>query len=245
MVKNRCQMSGISNQESVIRIKKTLICVLFSILSLFIFDGSMSAEVIAASWTAEDVLQTFLAENYPWEKIEISNVKMISAGPDRVPDTINVEKGPLGKAVFSFFYDDSQKATVTAEVRAFDTVVRSKRPFNKGHVLNNEDLYLSEMDIKRMPVSSVKDPETIIGKSLKRSITANITVTEDMVEKSQVVDKGKQVVLLINAHGFNITAAGETREKGYVGKAVKAINLSSKREVRGVLINERTVKVGL
>jgi len=52
-------------------------------------------------------------------------------------------------------------------------------------------------------------------------------------------------VLLFNAHGFNISAAGETREKGYVGMAVKAINVSSKKEVRGVLIDERTVKVEL
>ena len=245
MKKHRNKKSGASSQESVIRIKKTLICILFSILSLFIAYCLLSTEVIAASWTAEDVLQAFLAEKYPWEKIEISNVKMIGARPDRAPDAINVEKGPLGKAVFSFVFDNSQKVTVTAEVRAFDNVVKSKRPFKKGYVLDNEDLYLSEMDINKMPVSSVKDPETIIGKSLNRSITANITITEDMVEKSQVVDRGKQVVLLISAHGFNITAAGETREKGYVGKAVKAINLSSKREVRGVLINERTVKVEL
>jgi len=245
MKKHRNKKSGVSSQESVIRIKKTLICILFSILSLFSAYCLLSTEVIAASWIAEDVLQAFLAEKYPWEKIEISNVKMIGARPDRAPDAINVEKGPLGKAVFSFVFDNSQKVTVTAEVRAFDNVVKSKRPFKKGYVLDNEDLYLSEMDINKMPVSSVKDPETIIGKSLNRSITANITITEDMVEKSQVVDRGKQVVLLISAHGFNITAAGETREKGYVGKAVKAINLSSKREVRGVLINERTVKVEL
>ena len=77
------------------------------------------------------------------------------------------------------------------------------------------------------------------------SVMANITLTENVVEKSQVVDKGKQVVLLFKARGFNISAAGETREKGYVGTAVKAINVSSKKEVRGVLIDERTVKVEL
>jgi flagella basal body P-ring formation protein FlgA len=186
-----------------------------------------------------------LAENYPWEKIEISNVKMLGVMPDKAPDTITVEKGPIGKAVFSFLFDNSQKVTVKAEVRVYDNIVKSKRPFKKGYVLSSDDMYLSEMDINKMPKSSVKDPETIVGKSLNRSITANITLTEEMVEKSQVVDKGKQVVLLINAHGFNITTAGETREKGYVGKPVKATNLSSKKEVRGVLINEKTVEVEL
>jgi flagella basal body P-ring formation protein FlgA len=245
MKKHRSKKSGVRSQESVIRIKKTLICILFSILSLFTVYCLLSTVVMAASWDAKDVLQVFLADKYPWEKIEISNVKIIGAMPDKSPDTITVEKGPIGKAVFSFVFDNSRKVTAMAEVRAYDNIVKSKRSFKKGYVLSSDDLYLSEMDINKMPKSSVKDPETIIGKSLNRSITANITLTEDMVEKSQVVDKGKQVVLLINAHGFNITAAGETREKGYIGKPVKATNLSSKKEVRGVLINERTVEVEL
>ncbi len=232
MKKSRSQKSGV--RRSIF-----LSCILTFVFCL------LNSAVFAAPWAAESVLQTFLTENYPWEKIEISNVKILGAMPDKAPDTITVEKGPIGKAVFSFVFDNSQKVTVKAEVRAYDNIVKSKRPFKKGYVLSSDDLYLSEMDINKMPRSSVKDPETIVGKSLNRSITANITLTEEMVEKSQVVDKGKQVVLLINAHGFNITAAGETREKGYVGKPVKATNLSSKKEVRGVLINERTVEVEL
>jgi flagella basal body P-ring formation protein FlgA len=232
-------MKKYRSQESGVRRGIFLSCILTFAFCL------LNSAAFAASWTVEGVLQEFLTENYPWEKIEISNVKIIGAVPDKAPDAITVEKGPVGKAVFSFVFDNSQKVTVKAEIRAYDTIVKSKRPFKKGYVLSSEDLYLSEMDINKMPKSSVKDPETIIGKSLSRSITANITLTEDMVEKSQSVDKGKQVALLINAHGFNITAAGETKEKGYVGQPVKAVNLSSKKEVRGVLINERTVEVEL
>jgi len=239
MKKNRSQESGVRSQESEVRRSIFLSCILTFAFCL------LNSAAFAASWTAEGVLQAFLAENYPWEKIEIGNVKILGMMPDKAPDTITVEKGPIGKAVFSFVFDNSQKVTVKAEVRAYDNIVKSKRPFKKGYVLSSDDLYLSEMDINKMPKSSVKYPETIIGKSLNRSIMANITLTEEMVEKSQVVDKGKQVVLLINAHAFNITAAGETREKGYVGKSVKATNLSSKKEVRGVLINERTVEVQL
>ncbi|MBI5098505.1 MAG: flagellar basal body P-ring formation protein FlgA [Nitrospirae bacterium] len=232
-------MKKYRSQESGVRRGIFISCILTFAFCL------LNSAAFSSSWDAKDVLQGFLADKYPWEKIEISNIKIIGAIPDKAPDTITVEKGPVGKAVFSFVFDNSQKVTAMAEVRAYDSIVKSKRPFKKGYVLSSDDLYLSEMDINKMPKSSVKDPETIIGKSLNRSIPANITLTEDMVEKSQVVDKGKQVVLLINAHGFNITAAGETREKGYVGKPVKATNLSSKKEVRGVLINERTVEVEL
>jgi flagella basal body P-ring formation protein FlgA len=101
------------------------------------------------------------------------------------------------------------------------------------------------MDIKKMPNSSVKDPESIMGKSLKRSISANIPVVENMIEMSRVVKRGSRVVLVIDHGGLSIKAAGKIKEKGYVGMAVRAVNLSSRREVVGVLIDENTVKVEL
>jgi len=246
MRENRRQDTGISSQESAVsrqlskvRITKSVYCLLFTVCCL------LSTAVMAVSWDPEEVLRQYLADNYPWARIEISGVKILGTIPDNAPNSIIVKKGPIGKGEFLFVFDDGEKMAVKADVRAFDNVVKSKRPFKKGYVLSNEDVYLSEMDIKKMPKSSVQDPEEIIGKPLRMSIMANITLTENVVEKSQVVDKGKQVVLLFNARGFNISAAGETREKGYVGTAVKAINVSSKKEVRGVLIDERTVKVEL
>ncbi len=204
-----------------------------------------TALVLAASWSPEDVLKAYLIKNYPWEELEVSNVQVIGKIPGEMPEKIIVEKGPIGKAIFSFIFNINKVIKAKADIRAFDKVVKSKRPFKKGHVIRENDIYISKMDIRKMPNSSVKNPESIIGKSLKRSIIANIPIVEDMVERSQVVKRGKMVSLKISLKGLNITAAGKTKEKGYVGMPVKAINLSTKKEVRGVLIDENTVKVEL
>lgn len=203
------------------------------------------SSVDAASWSPEDVLRSYLTNNYPWEEIEVSNVQVMGKINSEPPQRILVEKGPIGKAVFSFMSGNNKRTIVKANVRAFGMVVKSKRPYRKRHVIRAEDIYLAKMDIRKMPGGSVKDPSKIIGKSLKRSITANIPVVEDMIEMSRVVARGKRVVLLINYSGLSIRAAGKTKEKGYVGKAVRAINLSSKKEVNGVLIDEKTVRVEL
>jgi len=65
------------------------------------------------------------------------------------------------------------------------------------------------------------------------------------VEKYKVVKRGQMVELIIGNEGFSISASGKTKEKGYVGKPVRAVNLSSKKVVTGVLIDESTVKVKL
>ncbi|MBI4682646.1 MAG: flagellar basal body P-ring formation protein FlgA [Nitrospirae bacterium] len=199
----------------------------------------------AAPWEPEDVLKSFLVNNYPWEEIEVSNVKVAGRICDETPDRILIEKGPLGKAVFSFICKNNERAIVKADVRAFGWVVMSRMSFERGHVIRDEDTYLAKMDIGKMPRSSVKDPAGILGRSLKRSIIANMPVVEDMIEMSRIVARGKIVELVLDFNGLSIKTAGKTKEKGYVGMPVKAINISSKKEVTGVLIDENTIRVDL
>jgi flagella basal body P-ring formation protein FlgA len=197
----------------------------------------------AASWNLEDELKKYLEKRYPWNEIEVSNVQSMGKVNNEAPEKITVEKGPLGKAVFFLYFENRRQVIAKAYVRALDWVVISKRPFRKGHVVHSDDVYVSKMDIRKMPSSAISDPEIIIGKSLKRSVIANIPIVEGMIEQSQVVKRGKKIILMIESGGFNITATGRIKEKGYVGMPVRAMNLSSKKEVRGVLIDENTVKV--
>jgi flagella basal body P-ring formation protein FlgA len=49
----------------------------------------------------------------------------------------------------------------------------------------------------------------------------------------------------VESGNFKITAPGEIKANSSVGRAVKAVNLASKKIVTGLLIDENTVKVGL
>ena len=197
----------------------------------------------AASWSPGRELSAFIEEHYPWEDIEINNIEVLGDVGDEAPETIIVERGPIGKALFSFIFKPDKKVFVRADIRAFDKVVKSKRPYKKRHVIRSNKKKKKKMDIRKIPNNAVKDPEKIIGKSLRRSIIANIPISENMVEHSQVVKRGMMVVLIINQKGLKITTAGKIKEKGYVGSQVRAVNLSSNKEVVGVLVDEHTVEV--
>jgi flagella basal body P-ring formation protein FlgA len=222
---------------------KLIIVTCVFLLSCLCLLPSTQAE--SSGRDAKDMLTSYLVKNYPWKEFDISSVHVVGTIPGGIPEKIIVEKGPVGRAVFSFLYKDTKKIIVRADVSVYEKVVKSKRPFKKGHVIESSDIYITKMDIRKMPNSSVKDPKSIIGKTLKRSIIANIPIVEDMVEQSQVVKRGKMVLLTINYKGLNITASGMTKEKGYVGMPVRAVNLSSKKMVTGILINQNTVKVEL
>ncbi len=222
----------------------SMLCRLIIAMCMALLFCALNPSLVdSASWSPEDVLKSFLMDNYPWEEIEVSNVRMAAGIYDEAPERIIVEKGPVGRAIFSFVFSRGKRSIVRANVRAYMLVVKSRRPFKRGHVVRDEDVYLVNMDIRKMPNGSVRDISKILGKSLKRSITANIPLVENMVEMSRVVKRGQMVILLIHYKGMSVRAAGKTREKGYVGMPVRAINLSSKKEVNGILIDENTVKV--
>ena len=229
----------ISSRRIYYRVKLGVACITSMLIISF---GFMSLS--AAAPNVDDIIKAYLIDNYPWENIEIGNIRVMGELGDGKPEKITVEKGPIGKAVFSF-YTSGKRVIVKANIKAYDWILKSKRPFSKGHVLGEDDMYAEKMEINKMPRGAVKNPEKIIGKSLKRSIVANIPVVENMVEKYQVVKRGMMVNLVIGNEGFSISVSGKTKEKGYVGKPVRAINLSSKKVVTGVLIDESTVKVKL
>jgi flagella basal body P-ring formation protein FlgA len=237
---NNIDMVKVTNRPGIQYCGKLgIVCFTGMVLVLF---GFMSLS--AAALSIDDLIKAHLSDNYPWENIEIGNIRVMGELGDSKPDKIAVEKGPIGKAVFAF-YTSGKRVIVKANIKAYDWIVKSRRPFGKGHVLGEDDLYIEKMEIDKMPRDIVKNPEKIIGKSLKRSIAANISVVESMVEKYQMVKRGQMVKLIIGNEGFSISASGKTKEKGYVGKPVRAVNLSSKKVVTGILIDESTVKVKL
>lgn len=197
----------------------------------------------AASLNIEDVLKEYIKSHFPWAEIEIHDLIMNKEVSDELPVRIGVEKGPPGKTIFTMEFKNGTIVKATANVRAFDEVVFTGRAFRKGYCLQKEDFYVKRMDITRIPKGAVKNTDQVIGKTLTRSIVANVPILDNMVSDMPVIKRGCKVTLIVESPSFIITTLGEVRENAYVGDNVKAINPASKKVVSGLLVDENTVKV--
>lgn len=197
----------------------------------------------ADSFDLEGTLMTYIKSKYPWVEVEIEDIRIDGDLPDGAPEWIAVEKSPPGKTVFGLQFKDGKEVTVTANLRAFDQVVMSRRALNKGHSLREDDLYVTMMDVTRIPKGAIGDHRRVIGRPLTRSVIANTPIVDYMVEDKTRLKKGRKVVLLTKSPRLTVTVVGELKEDGYVGDYVKAINLSSKKTITGMLIDENTVRV--
>lgn len=199
---------------------------------------------VSAAWNPENVIKDYVLENYPWREAEIRKLSFNSELPAELPLRIYEEKKPPGKAVFIMEFKDGKRVKAFADVRVFDTVVMSRRAFKKGHSVSKEDIYVTLMDISRIPQDAVKMNEQAAGKQLTRSVLANMPLTYNMLTEARyIVRKGQRVTLLAESSGFSITTTGEIRENASPGSYVKVVNLASNKVVTGRLIDESTVRV--
>ena len=64
-----------------------------------------------------------------------------------------------------------------------------------------------------------------------------------MVERAFLVKKGDRIILVVENSHFRITSVGEVQEEGGRGDRIRLLNITSKREVYGRLLDANTAQV--
>lgn len=217
-------------------------------VTLFLFCAAAAAAsappAFAAGREPAERLKAYVLEHRPWTDVEVRNLSMSAEPPEEAPRRIAVVRGLPGRTVFAMEYGNGAMVTATAEVAAYEEVVVSARPLRKGKPVSEDDVCLARMEIGRVPAGAFRDVESVVGRTLNRSVGTNLPIVDRHVEASALVKRGRKVTLLVEAEGMRIAAAGETRENAYVNAAVSAVNTASKRKVTGILIDENTVRIG-
>jgi flagella basal body P-ring formation protein FlgA len=196
-----------------------------------------------AGWNPELFIKEYVEENYPWNSVNITNITFDKGIPDERPEKINVIKPPPGRSIFIFEFKDGKKIEVSANIRVFEKIVFSRRSLPKGSILEDKDVYITLMDATKLPQGYISSLENAVGKRLTRSILANRPLLESMIGESLVVKKGQRVSVMASSNNLRITTIGELAENAQVGSYVKVLNISTKKIIKGILIDESLVKV--
>lgn len=213
--------------------------VLFSIFVLLLILPIKSV----AKTNPEILLKDFLLENYPWTDVEIYNLTLNKDMPDENPEKIDIIKPPPGKSIFVFEFRGDKRVEVTANVKIFEQVVMSRRSLPKGYTVQEKDVYVIQMDATKLPQGYISDRDFVIGKRLSRSILANRPIVESMINDSVVVKKGQRVLVVAQSPNLKITTVGEILENASIGSYVKVMNTSTRKVIRGILVEEGLVRV--
>jgi len=136
-----------------------------------------------------------------------------------------------------------RRSRFSARVDIYADVVAARHPLKKYHEIEGKDVHLLSKNISLLPNDVVTELKDVLGKRTILSINPDEAIRAGMIEIPPVIKKGDRVILLVENQQFKITTLAEAKEEGRRGDRVRLINLSSKREVCGRVLDGNTVQI--
>jgi flagella basal body P-ring formation protein FlgA len=120
-------------------------------------------------------------------------------------------------------------------------VARSARP--RDAVLDLDGLALEERDVTQLRQGYLTDPEDLAGQRLRRSVAAGQVIQPGMLKVDPVIRRGQRVTLVAASGPIRVKMAGLALADGAPGQRISVRNLSSDREIEGVVRSAQQVEV--
>lgn len=122
---------------------------------------------------------------------------------------------------------------VPVSVQLFRQVLVSVHGLARGDVLNAGDVLEKEMDVTRLGYGYLVDPQDVYGRQLRRPVNAGTVLTPGMLAPREIVKRGQQVRLVVDAGSIQVRAEGVSLQAGDRGDLVRVKSLSCQCTVQG------------
>lgn len=136
-----------------------------------------------------------------------------------------------------------KRIRISAWVDIYGDVVVVKHYLKRQQVIQEDDVQVVRRNFSLLPQDVVTDIKEVLGKRTTLAVNNQEVLRLSMLEVPPLVKKGDRVIILFENDQFKITALGEVKEGGRKGDKVKLVNLSSKKEVCGRVVDANTVQV--
>lgn len=160
----------------------------------------------------------------------------------RTPDRISSGNAPVSLTLMAEG-KNIQEVRFNARLEIHSEVVVSKNYLPRLHVLETRDVQLAKKNVALLPPDVVTDLSEVLGKRMTLSLNQQEVLRKSMLEVPPLVKKGDRVTLLAEKEFFRITAVGEVKEDGREGEQVRVMNVSSRKEVHGRVLDSQTVQI--
>lgn len=131
----------------------------------------------------------------------------------------------------------------SADVAALADVVVASKPLRAFQRIGDDDIAIQRREISTFAAQIATKGEDVVGKRAKLTVSAGEMILIGMIDTPPLVKRGDLVTIRAESSLISAAAAGKAAENGRKGDIIRVINLSSKKEVSGRVVDSRTVMV--
>ncbi|MGZ8433079.1 MAG: flagellar basal body P-ring formation chaperone FlgA [Candidatus Binatia bacterium] len=213
-------------------------------------DGSQTQPL--DSGAVEAVLLRHMRQAEP-RRLENLELRVLPFQPVLLPAgvarlrVVQSARGAAGVQSFLIVADVGAKEEarfwVKAEVRVYDQVVVAARPIGRQESLSAKDLRLERREITSRTAQFFTRLDDVVGKQSTRSIQSDDVITANAIERPTLLKRGSPITLVFDSGSLRVETQGVAEEGGRMGDLIQVKNFTSGKMLRGVVLNERNVKV--
>ncbi|MBU1626561.1 flagellar basal body P-ring formation chaperone FlgA [bacterium] len=137
-----------------------------------------------------------------------------------------------------------KKLWIQARLSLNSKVGKLKRDIKKGEVISEEDIVFHDSAIEDMSRDYITDKDEISGLVASRNCRKGTILYRGLFTKPNVINRGDEVMIVVNISSLKITAAGVALENGGLGDMIKVRNETSKKTMEARITSKGKVVVG-
>ena len=112
------------------------------------------------------------------------------------------------------------------------------RFLQRHHEIREKDVQWVNRNVALLANDVVTEMGEVLNHRTTLSINGQEVFRKGMVEMPPLVKRGDRVIMSVENHRFKITTWGEVKEEGRRGDRIRLVNLSSRKEVFGRVLDE-------
>lgn len=135
------------------------------------------------------------------------------------------------------------KIYVPVDVHEIVPVLVAARALARGAELRGGDLVVEEKSLSGLRRGYLRAGDPYVGMRVVRSVRDGQVMTPALVAAETVVRRGQTVTLVAAGRGLNVAVEGEALADGTLGQRIKVRNMSSNKEVEGIVRSRQRVEI--
>jgi flagella basal body P-ring formation protein FlgA len=132
---------------------------------------------------------------------------------------------------------------VAVTLHAPTRVVVAARPLAARSTITGADITVQDRDLADLPAGFETDPAAVVGSTLLRPLAQGEPVERNQLQAPTLVARGQEVTLFWQTAGLRVSVRGEALAAAAAEDRVRVRNLSSGRDVEGIVRGQGLVEV--
>jgi len=138
---------------------------------------------------------------------------------------------------------EAARLWIKSEIRVFDEVLVTSYPLAHHETVTADKVRLERRDVSSVVARPLSRLEEVLGLQATRVIEVNEVLTQKLLERPTLMRRGSPIVLVYESGSLRIETPGYAEEGGKAGDLIQVKNATSGKLLRGLVLDERTVRV--